>query len=145
MSEQLNKRQPDEKWGDPQFVASVIFPGFDYSALRVAIENLQDAHANGDDEAVDYWKSVFANVADLVAGTESVDAKTVKYAGLVRLYAQGRYQQADQELDAFEERNMIGRALEEGDGRKTSVGQAGPAHEPDDPIFHCFSAWSSKP
>ena len=68
-----------------------------------------------------------------------------KYGELVKLYAQCRYQQADQELDAFEERNMIGRALEEGDGRKTSVGQAGPGHEPDDPIFHCFSAWSSKP
>lgn len=146
MKKELNKKQPDEKWGgDPQFVASVIFPGFDYSALHVAIEHLKTSHAKGDDEALDYWRSVFANVADLVAGTESVDAKTVKYAELVKLYAQGRYQQADEELDAFEEQIFAGRDLIEQGQKQTTVGQAGPEYHPDDPIFHCFLAWSPKP
>ena len=145
MKDELNKAQPDEKWGDPRFVASAIFPGFDYRALHRAMEHLKNSVVSGDDEAVDYWKSVFANVADLVGGAESVDAKTLKYSELVKLYARGRCQQADQELDAFEERIMMGRALGEGDRRKTPVGHAGPEHDPDDPIFHCFSAWSSKP
>ena len=41
MSEELNNRQLDETSSDLQFAASVIFPGFDYSALRVAMENLK--------------------------------------------------------------------------------------------------------
>ena len=145
MNEELNKRQSDEKWDDPQVVASIVFPGFDYSALRVAMENLKKSHADGDDEAVDYWQSVFANVADLVAGTESVDAKTVKYAGLVKLYAQGRYQQADEDLDAFEEQIFRDLDLIDEEQKQTTVGQAEPGYDPDDAILNCLLAWSPKP
>ncbi len=140
------KEKHDKKWdGDPQFVASIIFPGFDYGALHVAMENLKNSHANGDDEAVDYWKSVFANVDDLVAGTESVDAKTVKYAGLVKLYAQGRYQQADEKLDAFERQILASGDLIEEEQKQTTVGQAESGYDPDDAILNCLLAWSPKP
>jgi len=145
MNKELNKKQPDENWGDPQIAASVIFPGFDYGALHAAMENLKKSHAVDDDDAIDYWKSVFANVADLVAGTESVDAKTVKYAGLVNLYAQGRYQQADEELNAFEERIFADRDLFGKKQKGTTMGQAGPECDPDDAILNCLLAWSAKP
>jgi len=133
MNGKFNKEQHDERWDDPQVVASVIFPGFDYNALHLAMEQLRNSDASGDDEALDYWQSVFANVADLVGGAESVDAKTVKYTELVKLYAQGRYQQADEEIDAFEGQ------------KETTIGQAGSEYEPDDPISHSFPALSPKP